>query len=290
MSDDMATLIAKKFIQRRTAKAQQKYNGDYTPVAQWNQDGSRGQLDPWKMIDLQAHLEGKATYGHYLIDEADTCKLFAFDIDLEQNRPPKGDDPGFTGSWCELPDLSADEYDISDEDWNKRLKVHECNPREAWLDRAHPGRPWLKYQLRVIAEKLSRTVAQEFELPVVSAYSGSKGVHVYAFTGPISANEAREAAETTLALAGGFELFRGKNFFRTVDQHPFTGFPNLSIEVFPKQGSLEGKDLGNLMRLPLGRNLKSQDPTFFIDQRAPLAQLVPHPDPLTLLETGRPWL
>lgn len=293
MSDDMATLIAKRFIQRRDAKAMQKPNGDYVPVADWNPDGTRGALYPFTMADLNAHLNREQTYGHYLIDADDKCKLFAFDIDLEKNRLPSSAEPeGFTGSWCELPDLSAypEGYDMSNEEYDSLIKTHPFDAREAWLDRAHPSRRWLKYQLRCVGEKLARTVAEEFELPVAMAYSGAKGIHVYAFTGSINAAEAREAAETTMALAGGFELFRGHNFFRTTDRHPFTGFPNLSIEIFPKQGSLEGKDLGNLMRLPLGRNQKTQDPTFFVDQRAPLGQLVPHPDPVSLLKTGRPWL
>src|SRR6478609_5755993 len=87
VTDSMATVIAKKFIQRRDAKARQKDNGDYAPVADWNPDGTRGDLHPWKMSDIEEHLAGTQTYGHYLVDTADQCKLFAFDIDLRTNKP-----------------------------------------------------------------------------------------------------------------------------------------------------------------------------------------------------------
>lgn len=281
----MATLIAKKFIQRRDAKAIQYSHGGYTPVV----DDNDRRL-PWMMEDLHAHLNRERTYGHYMIDADNKCKLFAFDIDLEKNSPPTPRRPnGFTGQWCELPNVSTLPDDITNEQYEALVKVHEFDAREAWLDRAHPSRSWTKMQLRMLAERISRTVAEEFDLPVATAYSGAKGLHVYAFTGTVDAAEAREAAELTLQLVGGIELSSGTNFFRSTDQSPLRGYPNMSIEMFPKQANLDGKDLGNLMRLPLGRNQKTMDPTFFVDQRAPLNQLVPHPDPVALLNSGRPW-
>lgn len=290
MTDEMATLIAKKFIQRRDAKAIQYSHGGYAPVT--NGDKENPIRLPWMMEDIHAHLSGHRTFGHYLIDASNQTKLFAFDIDLEKNRSIEDSRPGFppfTGQWCQIPDLSELPDDITDEQWNAMVQVHEFDPREAWRDRAHPSRDWTKMQLRSMVEKISRVVAEEFDLPVAAAYSGNKGVHVYAFTGTVDAAQAREAAELTLGLVGGMEPTRGNNFYQTVDKSPLRGFPNLSIEIFPKQANLEGKDLGNLMRLPLGRNQKTMDPTFFIDQRAPLTQLVPHPDPVALLNSGRPW-
>lgn len=274
MSDQMAAMIAKRFIQRRDVKAIQRPNGDYFP-----------DRSPFMMNDLKRHLAGDITYGHYLLDHDDKCKLFAFDIDLNKG-----------GTWTQFPDLSDQQYvGVPDEQLPTEV-IHQVPDipgnglREAWLNRAHPGRNWWKYELRACAEVLSTTIATELELPVAVAYTGSKGLHVYGFTGSVSAREAREAAEVVMALTGKFELFRGKNFFRSIDQNPVTGFPNLSVEIYPKQESLKGHDLGNLLRLPLGRNLKSTDPTFFIDQRLSYNTIAPHPDPIALLETGRPWL
>ena len=69
------------------------------------------------------------------------------------------------------------------------------------------------------------------------------------------------------------------------------GYPNFDLEVYPKQDSLADKDLGNLLRLPLGRNLKNPaDPTFFLDLTTPPGVMVPHGNPVQLLETGDPYL
>ena len=183
MTDEMAGLLAKKFIQRRDAKAIQKIDGEYTPVCDWSRDADnklvRGALHPFMLSDLQAHLAGTSTYGHYLIDTSDQVKLFAFDIDLEKE-----------GAYCTLPDLSGltPDQDVTEEQYRAMVQVTACNPREDWLNRAHPARPWLKSQLRLTAELLSRTVWDLFDgtVPVATAYSGSKGLHVYAFAGASS--------------------------------------------------------------------------------------------------------
>jgi hypothetical protein len=43
------------------------------------------------------------------------------------------------------------------------------------------------------------------------------------------------------------------------------------------------------MRLPLGKNHKSSDPTFFLDMTTPLGQMTPHQNPTALLESGDPF-
>lgn len=133
-----------------------------------------------------------------------------------------------------------------------------------------------------------RVIYEEFDLPCVAAYSGGKGVHVYALTGLISAADARDGAAIALEALGGWKPSRGDNFYRSEDTDPFTGYPNLSIEIFPKQDSLAGKDLGNLMRVPLGRNKRSKDPTFFINPNTPMTRMEPL-DPVHALTTADPW-
>ena len=261
MSDDVASLLASKFIARRDAKAIQKSNGEYHLHTV---DGKRdGERLPWKMGDLRAHLAGQATYGHYLLAQDDRAKLFAFDIDLEKSGT--------------LPFGS---------DWTDFREVEDL--RGAWLDRRNPGRSWIKYQFRKMAHKLASAVRTELDLPCTVAYSGGKGVHVYGFTGLMSAADVREGANIVLDSLGEFELKKGEHFFKHKDTQPESGYPNLSIEVFPKQKSLDGKDLGNLMRLPLGRNLKSNDPTFFIDMRAPMGDMIQR-DPMDALTAMDPW-
>lgn len=271
MANNIATLLTKRFIQRRDVKAIQDTSGAYRPIN-----------EPWRGRDILAHLNKEVSFGHYLLDQSGQCKFFAFDIDLISPDSTKGE----KGFWCEFPDFSNVDP-AADE---PTMVAHECNPREAWRDRTHPSRPWLKYQLKMVASKLARIIVEEIEIPAAVAYSGYKGLHVYGFTGSVPAAEAREAAELVLALSDEFQLARGNSFFASNNTDPINGYPNISIEIFPKQTHVNENGFGNLMRLPLGRNFKSNDPTFFVDMKAPMGVISPHADPVALLEKGNPWL
>lgn len=265
LSDEIANLFASKFIARPDAKAIQLRDGKWAVHTQTNPVTGRhdGPRIPWRREDLNSHIAGERTFGHYLLSTESKCKLFAFDVDLEK-----------TGI-LPVSDYFADEAEPE--------FYEEKDLRAAWLNRAHPGRPFMKLQFKEIAHKLLSVISSELELPCAAAYSGGKGIHVYGFTGLIDAAEAREGAQIVLDTIGEFKPLRGENFFKHVD------YENISIEVFPKQGSLDGKDLGNLMRLPLGRNLKSADPTFFIDMTTPLAEMRPL-DAARALTTENPWV
>jgi hypothetical protein len=287
LSEEVVNLIAQKFIQRSDVKAFQHADGSWHP--------ERTKIT---RANLEDHLSGKRTMGHYLLDADSNCKLFAFDVDLEVHGwlptlpKPGTNEPG------------ADPWNVSDEEVQKYLdSFTECGPdnpqrgqadmgtpgpRAAWQDRSHIGRFWMKFQFHTIAHLLGRAIEKELEIPWAATYSGAKGIHVYGFTGKMHASDVREAAMIALDSLEMFEPLKGANFFCTKDQRPTEGYPNLSIETFPKQSSLEGKDLGNLMRLPLGRNLKSPDPTFFLDMTTSMADLKPV-DPVYAL-TGNPWL
>ena len=265
---DLLTLVSRRFIQRRDVKAIQHRDGTWSPHTS---DGTRdGERLPWKKSHLQAHLDGKQTFGHYFIDTDDNCKLFAFDLDLTDHGYWN---PGYFG-------------DQTDQD-----TAVEYDPRASWQDRRHPSRPFVKVQMRTLSNELARAITEHLQIPTAIAYSGAKGIHVYGFTGTVQAAQAREAANIVLDLLGCWEPSKGKAFFRHKDQDPVKGYQSFSLEVYPKQDSLDGKDLGNLMRLPLGVNLKApKNPTFFVDCTRPYAELSPHPRPELLLQTGNPWL
>lgn len=280
MSKQLEDLLASKFIARKDAKARQSSDGKwYVDTDTKKADGNRL---PWRRADLESHVTGATTYGHYLLSQDSKCKLFAFDIDLEKSGtlPAVG--------------LSAEGLSTMNEglaaytEWNESF-YEEADLRGAWLNRRHPGRGFLKFQFKLLAHGLCRAIREELELPCAVAYSGGKGVHVYGFTGLMDAAEVREGASIVLDSMGCFEPLRGVNFVKHKNTDVLEGFPNLSIEVFPKQGSLDGKDLGNLMRLPLGRNLKApKEPTFFIDMTKPLADFSPV-DPIKALTTDDPF-
>lgn len=259
----LANLLANRFIARPDVKAEQERSGAWHPVCTRNKQGEVTEYFKFTRTDLVNHVTGKKTFGHYLLNQDSQCKLFAFDIDLEK-----------TGFWA--PEVTNEQaWDIGADSYTG--PIEEFNPREAWQDRAHPARRWMKFQFRTLAHLLTMHIDRELGIETATAYSGSKGIHVYGFTGLMPAADAREAALIVLDSFGSdsWKPVRGDNFFKCSNQDPVTGYPNLSIELFPKQGSLENKDLGNLMRLPLGRNLKSSDPTFFVDPSAPIGELKP---------------
>lgn len=276
---NLANLIASRFIARPDVKAQQSKDGAwYVHTDTRKADGAR---IPWRRADLDSHLAGASTFGHYLLSTESKCKLFAFDVDLEKSGT--------------LPAGKIDTENVVDEesglkayeDWSTSF-YDEPDLRGAWLNRAHPGRGFLKFQFKLMAHSLAQAIREELDLPCAVAYSGGKGVHVYGFTGLIDAAEAREGAQIVLDSLK-FTPVRGDNFFKHPSEDVLHGFPNLSIEVFPKQGSLDGKDLGNLMRCPLGKNLKApKEPTFFIDMTSPLADFRPV-DSVVALTTTDPF-
>lgn len=279
MTDDMAlaALIAKKYIQRKDVKAIQVQDGGYRP-----------DRNPWKMGDLREHVQGKKTFGHYLCDAESNVKVLVLDIDFQKS-----------GTWVERPDLSEVPLDTEpDELLRLATKVHQSTPRDDWRDRRHPGRSWYKLQLRTMVEMLSSTLHRELGMATASAYSGSKGAHVYGyFAEPTPAIEARAAGLIALEAAGTifnpkyeFAPFRGNSMFKYSDPNPETGFENMTVELYPKSESMDGKDFGNLIRLPCGVNRNNpKDRAFFIDQREAHTIIKPHPDPIKLLTEGNPW-
>lgn len=283
VTQELANLIAKKFIARPDVYAEQKRAGYYEPVI----DRNTKERKAWSRAALEDHLAGNRTFGHYLLSKDGKCKLFAFDIDLRKNEYDKetgaalfeGSGPSQFGpeAWTEHNDFLGE--------------ILTFDPREAWLNRAHAARPWIKKQLREVAAIFVNEILK-LDIPCAVAYSGAKGIHVYGFTGLLPAMDVREGADIVLdavTAAGGIELYKGKHFYKFADDDPIEGYPNLSIEVFPKQDSLDGKDLGNLMRLPLGRNLKTTDPTFFVDMTSEQTELKPV-DPIHALTSASPYL
>lgn len=288
---DVAGLLAKTFIARTDVKAAQNSSGEYMPV-QHCPSCNRGYCgheepkvrDGWKRADIEAHLAREKTYGHYLLSQEDKCKLFAFDIDLDKPDLWTKLDPAIKAVYPYPYEVGVDSAQLYTE-------VREFDPRAAWLDRAHPARTWMKYQLKTVAHALMSAIQRELELPTACAYTGAKGLHVYGLTGLMSAKDVREGAQIVIdsmkeTHLGPLTAVKGDCFFRFDNQDPVDGQPNLTIEMFPKQDNLDGKDLGNLMRLPLGRNLKNpKDPTFFVDMTAALNDIRPL-DPITALTSG----
>lgn len=200
MSRELANLLAKNFISRRDVKAIQRPEGHYLVDAKRDRTGREIERYPWTRQALEDHLAGVKTYGHYLLDTDNTCKFFAFDIDLQTVSK-------------QHPEVKYYYPSRQGEDaWGGELI--EFDPREAWRDRSHPSRSWSKYQLKMLAHKLMSTISGELNLPTLAAYSGAKGVHVYAFLdGRSVASEARNGAKLALDFLGDWQAVRGENIF-----------------------------------------------------------------------------
>lgn len=244
--DEVVNLLAKRFIQRSDVKAIQHDNGAWTP-----------KREKFTRSDLESHVAGKHTLGHYLVDQEDKCKLFIFDIDLVK-----------------------EEQELEDLDGN----THTVNPREVWQDRQHPLAFMLNHNLRCMAEGLAIRAYRLFQFPTAISFSGHKGLHVYIFTGVVKAAAAREAALAVLESYGCFEPVRGRSQFRHSDGF----YPMLNIEIYPKQDSLENKDLGNLVSLPLGIHRKTKNRKFFLTDKVPYG-VFQEIDPEIALREGLTW-
>lgn len=266
-------LLIGNFISRADALAEQYSNGAWSPL-RLNPRDTNSELIPWSRNLLQMHLDGDATYGHYMLGLDDTVKLVAFDIDLDTRGacPTAYNNDGVPINF-EITDL-----------------------RDAWHDRSNPHRTWMKSHLRMLAGLIASTVHNEFDIRVAVAYTGNKGLHVYGFLdGAMPAADARLIGELTMKalnanphLNADFALHRGS--FEWKDRNPDieASYGNLTIEVFPKQDS-RTDGFGNLMAMPLGVNQKhSADPKFFLDLRAPMSQFAPV-DPEWALSTTNPW-
>lgn len=288
MTRELENLLAKRFIQRSDVKAVQTTDGKYIPDVKF-ESGKYGH--GFNRQSLQDHLNGVHSYGHYLLDEHDLCKLMVFDIDLRDTTPKEGQEPPEPGSWVNLPWVS-DAPNITDEQYEAWCQAYtDVNPYLLWRNRrAQAERKWYKYQMRMLAQRICGVIQNELGLDTAAAYSGHKGIHVYGFTGSLPATEVRAGAELVLEILSDFQPVRGRNFYRHIDPDPVTGFRNFDVEVFPKQTTLGEKSYGNLVRLPLGKNFKApKDPTFFLDFSAPMSEFKPHPNPVALLTSGNPF-
>lgn len=276
----LAKLFAEKIIARPDLRAVQFDDGHYEPE---RPTGNNPRFPVQKGFDLSSlvnHIRGVNSYGHYMINPTDdSVKLFAFDVDL---RKP---DPQHPELVTRLPGAQLDNHSWSD--WVPG------NPREHWMSRKPgPARNFLKYQMRFLAHDLMRAITDELEIQAVAAYSGSKGIHVYGFTGRTSASLARKGAVIVLDSLDTWRPSKGNNFYHYQPEldskrdNPAFNFEQFDLEVYPKQD--KATDTGNLMRLPLGRNKKSNDPTFFIDLRTSFNDMAPR-DAIEALTTSNPW-
>lgn len=255
-SKEIAKLLAAKFIERRDVKAVQYRDMKGTDMYVPHRVFKTKEDIPVRLQDLIDHVECRATFGHYIVSPENTCRVFAFDIDIIKET-------------YLMPMFEADPVIVE-------------APRDVWLNGANrEAQLDMGLQMRSISYELALSVKETLGIPVTVHYSGCKGVHV---TGLLDrgtpAIDARQMCDSVLHSLDHFELFKGKNFWRS------SHYPALYVETFPKQEELNSKDgYGNLLRLPLGMNIKSGKKSFFVDLDKPLTKWS-HDDPILTLTGG----
>lgn len=258
----LVKLLGERLISRKDVKAIEGKDGSWRPATDTGRaDGKRL---PFTMSDFTKHLAGDMTLGHYVIGSDDTCKFFLFDIDVDKE-----------GFYLDLSETDG----VADHVMEGGVK---CNPREAWNDPTHPGHRYFRQQVYALGLGLGHMIDKTLGIPVAITDSGGKGIHVYGFCGSRPAAAVRELGIGALNHHDLFAPCRGENFFK----HRYT-YENITIEVFPKQSSLEGKDLGNLVRLPLGVNRKTGLRSRFLRFRG--LEGVSEMDPIRALQGDMPW-
>jgi hypothetical protein len=282
LSEQLIKLLGQNFVQRKDVKAFQRSDGSWFPV----RAGKDGPFLPMRRSDFENHLKGTQTLGHYMVEpETNLCKLFAFDIDLTK--------PVFEPEDKVFRPTYRDENNVERDTWiNDGIEV-PFNPREVWqvgnpaatfrklLD---PAAKHLTLCLRSMAEALSSRIYSVLNIPTAILNSGNKGLHVYGFTGSIPADTAREMAISILDSFGVFKPYRGNNFYRHTH-----AYNCLEIEVFPKQSTVSADGFGNLMRLPLGVNMKSHNKSYFVSCKCGGDRLDLEMTPIRALEGNLPW-
>lgn len=274
MSSELADAIKSRFLIRPDVKAIQDLQGNYRPALVAGSTFKNPEYEPWSKQDILDHLAGTYSYGHYLLSKKSNCKVLSFDLDLNKSAPLPSE--GVPDPW------SSHEEQV---EWENTFT--DKSPIDEWRSRQSKVRPYLKSQMRAAVQTLCRVMHEELGLETAAAYSGHKGVHAYGFFDkPTPAADVREGGQLVMDILGGFAKHEQFPMLLTWDAYPI-----FTVEMFPKQDQISGDGFGNLMRLPLGKNLKApKDPTFFIDLTAPLAEMRPTDSLRALTEGAKdPW-
>ncbi len=159
---------------------------------------------PLEAADVMEHLQGRKTYGIYLLQQDSRVRLGVIDADL-----------------------------------NLSLRSSEAIGKK---------RDLVRREQRYLLSRLTEMGAAR-HLPCLVEFSGGKGFHFWFFLEePLPAGQVRRVLQS---LAGAIQA----------DLSCF------QLEVFPKQDRLEGKGLGNLVKLPLGIHRLTGRPSYFLHTR-----------------------
>ncbi len=127
------------------------------------------------------------------------------------------------------------------------------------------GRPEDRDKVNNITKELARHLRDQHGIQPVIEFSGNKGYHVIIFLS--------EPAEASLVKGWGDQIVTALQLERRTTMSPH-------VEVYPRQGHITAEaPNGNLLKLPLGRHLRSGSMSYLCDE-----DLVELDDPLPELQ------
>jgi hypothetical protein len=249
---EAASLMGKLFVHRRDRKA--VFRPDHKGVWHWT-----ALEEPFKMGDFREHLTGEHCLGTYLLNDDSTVKFLAFDLDLAKEA-----------KYLEIYDVDVIEKMTNEGvDWDRYgtdLGVHVGNLEAALHDVSNPAHRWARTTLLNAIRNVNRAIQTKLQLPAMTVITGG-GAHVFVpFPEPMPAIDARSAGIEVVTDLPSVVKVNGQ-FFN------YGAMSEMTIEVFPKQDSMDGKTFGNLIRLPFGWHHEAATRTYTID---PDAVAVPH--------------
>lgn len=257
MVKEAASLMGDLLIHNRESKA--VFRPDHTGKWHWT-----AIKEKFTMQDFVNHLTGNHCLGTYLLAPDSTVKFLAFDLDVRKQ-----------GKYYVVRDLEEIEaleaaghyaetatpqpqgvFDPDLAEGNLEAALHEVSD---------PAFRWVRIVLWEAIQSITRQVKANLDLPELTIITGG-GAHIFVpLPEPMPAADARSAGIEIMASLPNAKQ-RNEIFF------DYGTFQELSIEVFPKQDSIEGKNFGNLIRLPFGWHYEAGIRTFAVD---PSSQNVP---------------
>lgn len=216
--------------------------------------GWRPDESPFTIGDFRAHIAGKRTLGTYMVGSDSRVKFFALDIDLLKD--------GKEGPYYLLDEDDSDPTTTTRVDGVLQIDEPQIGPIESALhDPDAPAYRWVRVVLRAQIDAFQGIVREQFGLESLAVLTGG-GAHVLVpLPEPTHAKRIRSDVIDVMRQTG-FTEFRGKNFFVSEGSDPNTA--TTTIEIFPKQDDMEGKNFGNLIRLPLGIHRRTGVRTVFV--------------------------
>jgi hypothetical protein len=197
------------------------------------------------MGDFVQHLTGEHCLGTYLLNTDNKVKFMAFDLDLAKQ-----------GKYWRVYDIDQI-LDLEQAGYGFDMDLQQGLLEDAFHIPADDAYRWTRIVVLEAVRFICKAVRQLHLTPLTVITGG--GSHVLVpFPDPVAARDARLVGQDIVSRLPTVTQLN-KMFWA------YGPLGELTIEVFPKQDTLVGKDYGNLIRLPYGWHHEANIRTYSID-------------------------